>query len=165
MRLVIWVVYNMEKAVFGAGCFWGVEATFRKARGVKATSVGYSGGVSKNPTYEDVCSGTTGHVEVVEVEFEPSEISYNDLLDLFWKSHDPTTLNRQGPDVGTQYRSAIFFSSPEQEDAARRSKSCLGDYGKQLRPIVTEIVPLGPYWMAEDYHQQYLEKRRLLREI
>ena len=151
----------MDKAVFGAGCFWGVEAAFRSLKGVKATSVGYAGGTMESPTYEDVCSGTTGHAEVVEIEFDPSEISYDDLLETFWACHDPTTLNRQGPDVGTQYRSAIFVSGPEQDAAAHASKARLEAAANTSEPIVTEIASLGSYWLAEDYHQQYLEKRRM----
>lgn len=150
----------MEKAVFGAGCFWGVEATFRALKGVKATSVGYVGGTTESPTYEDVCSGTTGHAEVVEIDFDPDEISYDLLLETFWDCHDPTTLNRQGPDVGTQYRSAIYFSNPAQEEAARSSKARLEASDRVSRPVVTEVAPLGTYWIAEDYHQQYFEKRR-----
>ena len=152
----------MEKAVFGAGCFWGVEAAFRRIKGVKATSVGYAGGTTDNPTYEDVCSGTTGHAEVVEVEYDPGEVSYDDLLETFWECHDPTTLNRQGPDVGTQYRSAIFSTNPEQEGAARASKARLEASASMSRPVVTEVAALGRYWLAEDYHQQYFEKRRLV---
>ena len=148
----------MQKAVFGAGCFWGVEATFRALTGVKATSVGYAGGTTQNPTYEDVCSGTTGHTEVVEVVFEPSEISFELLLEIFWECHDSTTLNRQGPDVGTQYRSAIYISSPAQNEAARISKAHYQTLDHISRPIVTEITPLDTYWIAEDYHQQYFEK-------
>ena len=152
---------TQEKAVFGAGCFWGVEAAFRQVKGVTATAVGYAGGVTDNPTYEQVCSGRTGHAEVVEVTFDPSAVSYDDLLALFWQSHDPTQLNRQGPDVGTQYRSAVFFLSPEQEAAARETKAALQSSGRFPREIVTEITQAGPFWRAEDYHQQYFEKRGL----
>jgi len=151
----------MEKATFAAGCFWGVEAAFREIQGVKATAVGYMGGALENPTYSDVCTDRTGHAEVVQVEFDPDEISYEELLDIFWDNHDPTTINRQGPDIGTQYRSAIFFHSPEQEAAAMASKKKLEESGKLSRPIVTEILPAQTFWMAEDYHQQYLEKRGL----
>ncbi|HZS82235.1 MAG TPA: peptide-methionine (S)-S-oxide reductase MsrA [Stellaceae bacterium] len=151
----------MEKATFGAGCFWGVEAEFRKLPGVVETAVGYSGGTTANPSYEDVCSDETGHAEVVEVTFDPAKIGYEQLLDVFWNAHDPTTLNRQGPDIGSQYRSAIFTHSPEQEAAARASKARLEASGRFRRPIVTEIVPAGPFWRAEEYHQQYLEKRGL----
>ena len=149
----------MEKATFGAGCFWGVEEAFRTTKGVTSTAVGYEGGKTKNPTYEDVCSHTTGHAEVVEVEFDPKQVSYDQLLDLFWKIHDPTTMNRQGPDHGSQYRSAIFFHSPEQEKAAKASKEKLGKSGTYERPIVTEIVPAAEFWRAEEYHQQYLSKK------
>lgn len=150
-----------EKATFGAGCFWGVEAAFRQVPGVVSTAVGYAGGNFANPTYKDVCSDKTGHAEVVEVEYEPSQVGYEDLLAVFWENHDPTTLNRQGPDVGTQYRSAIFFHTPEQEAAARASKERLDHSGRFRRPIVTEIEPAQTFWRAEDYHQQYLEKRGL----
>jgi peptide-methionine (S)-S-oxide reductase len=149
----------LEKATFAAGCFWGVEAAFRKVPGVKSTTVGYSGGTTLNPTYQDVCSGRTGHAESVEVEFDPAQASYEDLLNVFWSEHDPTTLNRQGPDVGTQYRSAIFFHTPEQEAAARASKQKLEQSGQYRRPIVTEIKPPSQFWRAEEYHQQYFEKR------
>ena len=149
----------MEKATFGAGCFWGVEAAFRQVQGVTATTVGYSGGRFENPTYKDVCSGHTGHAEVVEVQFDPAVVSYDRLLDVFWENHDPTTLNRQGPDVGEQYRSAIFYHTPEQEAAARASKEALEQSGKYRRPIVTEIIPASTFYRAEDYHQQYFEKR------
>ncbi|TLY30115.1 MAG: peptide-methionine (S)-S-oxide reductase MsrA [Nitrospirae bacterium] len=149
----------MRKATFGAGCFWGVEAAFREVKGVTATRVGYLGGTMKNPTYHDVCTDMTGHAEVVEVEFDQSQVSYEDLLNVFWTCHDPTQLNRQGPDVGTQYRSAIFFHSPEQEEAATASKEKLQASGRYKRPIVTEIAPVSEFWMAEDYHQQYLGKR------
>ncbi|MGH9440824.1 MAG: peptide-methionine (S)-S-oxide reductase MsrA [Thermoanaerobaculia bacterium] len=151
----------MERATFAAGCFWGVEAAFRQVEGVTATTVGYSGGRLPNATYKDVCSGTTGHAEVVEVEFDPSKVSYDDLLNVFWENHDPTTLNRQGPDVGEQYRSAIFFHTPEQQAAATASKEKLRASGKFPRPIVTEITPASEFYRAEDYHQQYLEKRGL----
>ncbi len=151
----------MEKATFGAGCFWGVEAVFRQVEGVRATAVGYAGGTAENPTYKQVCTGTTGHAEVVQVEFDPGKVSYDRLLDVFWANHDPTTLNRQGPDVGTQYRSAIFTHSPEQEQAARASLEREQSSGRYRRPIVTAIEPAGPFWRAEDYHQQYLEKRGL----
>jgi peptide-methionine (S)-S-oxide reductase len=149
----------MEKATFGAGCFWGVEAAFRQVKGVVSTAVGYSGGHFPNPTYKDVCSGKTGHAEVVQVEYEPAQVSYDDLLKVFWDNHDPTTLNRQGPDVGAQYRSAIFFHTPEQESAAKASKEKMqAGYKKK---IVTEITPASEFYRAEDYHQQYLEKRGL----
>ncbi len=151
----------MEKATFGAGCFWGVEAAFRQAKGVTSTAVGYMGGSLKNPTYHDVCTDRTGHAEVVQVEFDPSQVSYDELLRVFWENHDPTTLNRQGPDVGTQYRSAIFFHSPAQEAAAKSSKDALARSGRFKRPIVTEIAPAPEFWRAEEYHQQYLEKRGL----
>jgi peptide-methionine (S)-S-oxide reductase len=150
-----------EKATFGAGCFWGVEAAFRQVKGVRATAVGYMGGTLKNPTYQDVCSDTTGHAEVVQVEFDPAEVPYENLLNVFWQNHDPTTLNRQGPDFGAQYRSAIFFHSGEQEAAAKTSKELLERSGKVKRPIVTKIEPAAEFWRAEDYHQQYLEKRGL----
>jgi len=151
----------MEKATFGAGCFWGVEAAFRQIKGVKATAVGYMGGKLNDPTYQDVCTDRTGHAEVVEVEFDPSEVSYDDLLRVFWDNHDPTTLNRQGPDSGTQYRSVIFYHTPQQEAAAKASKEALAKSGRYKRPIVTEIVPAPEFWRAEEYHQQYLEKRGL----
>ena len=149
----------MAKATFAAGCFWGVEATFRQIDGVTATRVGYTGGKLDNPTYKDVCSDRTGHAEAVEVEYDPAKVSYNQLLDIFWENHDPTQLNRQGPDWGSQYRSAIFFHSPEQEQEARASKASLEKSGHFSRPIVTQIVPAVTFYEAEDYHQQYLEKR------
>ena len=150
-----------EKATFAAGCFWGVEAAFRQVPGVLDAAVGYSGGGVPNPTYEDVCTGRTGHAESVQVEFDPARVSYDQLLDVFWENHDPTTLNRQGPDVGTQYRSAIFVEGPEQEKAAKESKERLEKSGRFRRPIVTEIALAQPFWRAEDYHQRYLEKRGL----
>ena len=150
-----------QLATFGAGCFWGVEAAFRQIKGVKATAVGYLGGRLKNPTYEDVCYRDTGHAEVVQVEFDPTQVSYEDLLMVFWTNHDPTTKNRQGPDIGEQYRSAIFFHSPEQEAAATASKERLEAEGRFRRPVVTEITPASEFYVAEDYHQQYLEKRGL----
>ena len=149
----------MEKATFGAGCFWGVEAEFRRLAGVESTQVGYAGGKLDHPTYEDVCTDRTGHAEVVEVTFDPKVISYHDLLEVFWNNHNPTTLNRQGPDVGAQYRSAIFFHSPEQEAEAKTSRDAA--QARFARPIVTEIAPAQPFWRAEEYHQQYLEKRGL----
>jgi peptide-methionine (S)-S-oxide reductase len=149
----------MAKATFAAGCFWGVEATFRQIPGVISTRVGYTGGDFANPTYKDVCSDRTGHAEAVEVEFDPAKVSYEQLLNVFWENHDPTQLNRQGPDYGTQYRSAIFFHSPDQERAARVSKEKLQASGGSHRPIVTQIVPAVTFYEAEDYHQQYLEKR------
>src|SRR5213596_947810 len=150
-----------EKATFAAGCFWGVEAAFRQVEGVRSTAVGYMGGTLKNPTYRDVCTDQTGHAEAVEVTYDPSKVSYDDLLNVFWQLHDPTTLNRQGPDVGTQYRSAIFFHDAEQEAAAKASKGALQKSGTYKKPIVTEIVPASEFWPAEEYHQQYLEKRGL----
>ena len=153
---------SLQKATFGAGCFWGVEAEFRQLpKGVVSTSVGYEGGTMKNPTYRDVCTDRTGHAEVVEVEYDPEKVSYEDLLKVFWANHDPTTLNRQGPDVGTQYRSVIFYHTPEQQAAALASKEKLEKSGRYRRPIVTEIVPATTFYRAEDYHQQYLEKRGL----
>jgi peptide-methionine (S)-S-oxide reductase len=146
-----------EKAIFAAGCFWGVEADFRQIPGVTATRVGYTGGHTTNPTYEQVCSHTTGHAEAVEVTFDPEQVSYDELLDVFWHEHDPTQLNRQGWDVGDQYRSAIFFTSPEQQEAALASKERA--QADARKPIVTQIEPAGEFYEAEDYHQQYLEKR------
>lgn len=148
----------MEKATFGAGCFWGVEAAIRKIEGVASTTVGYAGGSFKDPTYKDVCSGKTGHAEVVQVEYDPSKVSYEELLRVFWNIHDPTTLNRQGPDIGTQYRSAVFFHNPEQEAAATASKQKLQSSGRYQKSIVTEITPASEFYRAEDYHQQYFEK-------
>ena len=152
---------NTERATFGAGCFWGVEATFRQVPGVLSTQVGYSGGKTDHPTYEDVCSDDTGHAEVVEVTYDPAKVGYDKLLDIFWDNHNPTTLNRQGPDIGTQYRSAIFYHSPEQQQLAEASKAKLSASGRFSRPVVTEISPALPFWRAEEYHQQYLEKRGL----
>jgi len=151
----------METATFGAGCFWGVEAAFRQAPGVVSTAAGFMGGTLEDPTYRDVCTDKTGHAEVVQVVYDPSKTSYNELLKVFWQNHDPTTLNRQGPDVGTQYRSAIFYHTPEQEALARASKAALERAGAFKSPIVTEIVPAANFWRAEEYHQQYLEKRGL----
>jgi peptide-methionine (S)-S-oxide reductase len=151
----------MAKATFGAGCFWGVEEEFRKIHGVRETAVGYSGGSLQNPTYKDVCSDRTGHAEVVEVDYDPEQVPYERLLDVFWGAHNPTQLNRQGPDVGTQYRSVIFFHTPEQEAAARSSRERLEKSGRFSRPIVTAIEPAQTFWRAEDYHQRYLEKRGL----
>ncbi len=148
----------MEKATFGAGCFWHVEEAFRRVQGIVATQAGYMGGTRENPTYEEVCSHTTGHAEVVEVTFDPSLVSYDDLLQLFWDCHDPTQLNRQGPDVGSNYRSVIFYHTPEQEAKARASLKREGIAGKHSLPIVTEIVPAGIFWRAEEYHQQYVAK-------
>ena len=150
-----------EKATFAAGCFWGVEAAFRQVPGVIDTTVGYSGGTFPNPTYEDVCTGRTGHAESVQVEFDPVRVSYDRLLEVFWENHDPTTPNRQGPDVGTQYRSVVFVDGPEQEKAAKESKERLEKSGRYRRPIVTEIASAQQFWRAEDYHQRYLEKRGL----
>ena len=152
---------QLEKATFGAGCFWGVEAAFRQIPGVQSTAVGYEGGTLLNPTYRDVCTDTTGHAEVVEVTFDPAQVSYETLLNVFWDNHNPTTLNYQGPDHGTQYRSAIFTHSPEQAAVAEASKSTQDKSGRFKRPIVTEIVPAQTFYVAEDYHQQYLEKRGL----
>ena len=151
----------MAKATFGAGCFWGVEVAFRNVPGVQDAAVGYSGGQLENPTYKDVCSGRTGHAEAVEVEYDPSAVSYGDLLKVFWENHDPTQVNRQGPDVGEQYRSVIFFHTPEQQAAALASKEALDKTGRYRKPIATQIVPAAPFYRAEDYHQRYLEKRGL----
>jgi peptide-methionine (S)-S-oxide reductase len=150
-----------EKATFGAGCFWGVESTFREIDGVVDVAVGYEGGHTANPTYEDVCTDRTGHAEVVEVEYDPSKIAYDRLLDVFWKAHDPTQVNRQGPDVGEQYRSAIFFHSPDQEAVARASKEQLEKSGRLRKTVATRIEPAQTFYRAEEYHQQYLAKRGL----
>jgi peptide-methionine (S)-S-oxide reductase len=149
----------MPLATFGAGCFWGVEATFQQLPGVTATAVGYTGGELKNPTYQDVCTDSTGHAEVVQVEFDPQQISYEQLLDVFWQNHDPTTLNRQGPDFGSQYRSAVFYHDEGQRQAAEAVKQRLQQSGKFRKPIVTEITPATEFYRAEEYHQQYLAKR------
>jgi peptide-methionine (S)-S-oxide reductase len=148
-----------EIATFGAGCFWGIEAAFRRVPGVLDAAVGYSGGHTQNPSYQEVCRDTTGHAEVVQVMFDPEKVSYDQLLDIFWTIHDPTQVNRQGPDYGAQYRTAIFFHSPEQEAAAKKSKQILEASGKLRRPVATEITPAGAFWRAEEYHQRYLEKR------
>ena len=150
-----------QKATFGAGCFWGVESTFRATRGVTNATVGYAGGKTENPTYEDVCAHGTGHAEVVQVEFDPATVSYSQLLDVFWSNHNPTTLNRQGADVGDQYRSVIFYHTSEQQAAAEESKASLDKSGRFTRPIVTHIEPAPTFYPAEDYHQRYLEKRGL----
>ena len=148
-----------ETAIFGAGCFWGVEEAFRRIEGVVDATVGYAGGHAESPTYREVCSGSTGHAEVVQVTFDPARVSYRDLLDAFWSLHDPTQVNRQGPDVGSQYRSLILAVSPEQEAAARESNAALEASRRFPRPIATAIEPAGPFWPAEEYHQRYLEKR------
>lgn len=152
---------DAKTAIFGAGCFWGVEAAYRLIPGVLSTRVGYLGGTMENPTYQDVCSGRTGHAEVVEVTYDPARVTYDDLLTVFWENHDPTTLNRQGPDIGEQYRSAIFYQDEEQKATAEASKEERDRSGKYRRPIVTEITPASMFYPAEDYHQQYLEKRGL----
>ena len=151
----------MELATFGAGCFWGVEEEFRQIPGVVDTKVGYMGGMLENPTYRDVCTDRTGHAEVVQVSFDPAKVSFERLLDVFWNGHDPTTLNRQGPDVGSQYRSAIFFHSPQQEVDARRSLAALQKSGRFKRQVVTKIEPAQTFYVAEDYHQRYLQKQGL----
>ena len=148
----------MAKATFGAGCFWGVEAAFRRLNGVNEAFSGYAGGDKDNPTYEEVCTGRTGHAEVVEVDYDPDKITYLELLDTFWAVHDPTTLNRQGPDVGTQYRSAIYFHTPEQHEAARESLLSQNVSGRYDNPIVTEITQASTFYKAEEYHQRYFEK-------
>jgi peptide-methionine (S)-S-oxide reductase len=148
----------LEKATFAAGCFWGVEAAFRQVPGVVATRVGYTGGHTTDPTYERVCSHTTGHAEAVEVTYDPERVSYEQLLDVFWTKHNPTTKNRQGLDIGDQYRSAIFFHSPEQQEAAERTKEAMQAKLHWPKKVVTEIVPAPQFYEAEDYHQQYLEK-------
>ena len=150
-----------ERAVLAGGCFWGMQDLIRKQPGVISTRVGYTGGHTDDPSYYDVCSDTTGHAEAVEVEYDPARVSYDQLLDVFWQEHDPTQLNRQGPDVGSQYRSAIFFHSPAQQTAALASKEALEKSGRYRRPVVTEILPAVEFYKAEDYHQQYLEKRGL----
>jgi peptide-methionine (S)-S-oxide reductase len=148
-----------KKAIFGAGCFWGVESAFRKVKGVVSTTAGYAGGTIDHPTYQDVCTGRTGHAEVVEVEYDPKVVSYEQLLAIFWQIHDPTTLNRQGPDVGSQYRSIILYLDQDQEQKAKRSKELLEDSKKFKKAVVTEIQPATSFYKAEDYHQQYFEKR------
>jgi peptide-methionine (S)-S-oxide reductase len=149
------------KATFGAGCFWHVEDLFRKTKGVTSTKVGYTGGNLTNPTYEEVCTDKTGHAEAVEVEYDPNEISYDKLLEIFWNNHDPTSLNRQGPDVGIQYRSSIFFHDESQKQTAQKSKEKLDSSGKFSKSIVTEIVPSPEFYKAEDYHQKYFQKHGL----
>ena len=151
----------MAKATFAAGCFWGVEATFRQIPGVTSTRVGYTGGKTESPNYQEVCTDRTGHAEAVEVDFDPAKVRYADLLKVFWENHDPTQVNRQGPDWGSQYRSAIFFHTPQQQEAALRLKDALQKSGKYAHPIVTEIVPAQEFYRAEEYHQQYLEKQGL----
>jgi peptide-methionine (S)-S-oxide reductase len=150
-----------QSATFGAGCFWGVEQSFRQLPGVVNTAVGYSGGALENPSYEQVCTDRTGHAEVVQVEYDPAQISYDRLLDVFWNSHDPTQVNRQGPDYGKQYRSVIFYHDDAQREAAEKSKSALEQSGKHRKPIATQIVAAEPFYKAEEYHQQYLAKRGL----
>lgn len=147
-----------EKATFAAGCFWGVESAFRQISGVVDTQVGYTGGQTASPTYKEVCTDTTGHAEAIEITFDPSRVSYRKLVELFFKMHDPTQMNRQGPDVGTQYRSAIFYHSPEQKAAAETSKAALDKSGKYKKPVATQILPAAPFYRAEEYHQRYFEK-------
>ena len=149
-----------ETAIFGAGCFWGVEAAFRRVEGVVESAVGYSGGGTAEPTYHDVCSGRTGHAEVVRVVYDPARVRYEALLELFWQVHDPTQVDRQGPDIGTQYRSVVYYGSEAQREAAQAGKAALVAAG---RPIATGIEPAADFWMAEDYHQQYVEKKRRIR--
>ena len=153
----------METATFAAGCFWGVEATFQRIEGVVSTEVGYTGGTRDEPTYEEVCSDTTGHAEAVRVTFDPGHVSYEELLQVFWANHDPTSLNSQGPDHGSQYRSAIFFHSEAQREAAGRSRAALQASERMERPVVTEICAAGTFYRAEEYHQRHLERRGMLR--
>ncbi len=150
---------DIQKAIFAAGCSWSVEAKFRKAEGFISTRVGYIGGAFRNPPYKDVCSHKTGHAEALEVTFDPTKVSYDELLDVFWSIHDPTTRNRQGHDIGTQYRSAIFYLNEEQKEIATRSKERIEESKRFVDPIVTQIVPASDFWKAEEYHQQYAEKR------
>jgi len=152
------VPHQIQMATFGAGCFWGVESAFSRVPGVTGTTVGYMGGTQDNPTYHDACTGSTGHAEVVQVTFDPLKVSYEQLLDVFWNIHDPTTPDRQGVDIGSQYRSAIFYHNPEQKIAAERSRDQVNQSGIFLRPIITEITPATVFWRAEDYHQRYHEK-------
>jgi peptide-methionine (S)-S-oxide reductase len=147
-----------EKATFAAGCFWGVEAAFRRVPGVLDAQVGYTGGSTADPTYKEVCTGATGHAEAIEITFDPAKVTYQTLVELFLKMHDPTQMNRQGPDVGTQYRSAVFYHSPEQKAAAEAAKAALDKSGKYKKPVATQIVPAGPFYRAEEYHQRYFEK-------
>ncbi|MEN6397298.1 MAG: peptide-methionine (S)-S-oxide reductase MsrA [Methanoregula sp.] len=149
----------LKTATFGAGCFWGVEAAFRNVPGVIATEVGYAGGITRDPTYEDVCTGRTGHAEVVRLQFDPDNVTYNQLLAIFWSIHDPTEKDRQGPDIGTNYRSIIIYHDPEQKHIAIRSKNEINESGRFSRPVVTEIIPLTGFWRAEEYHQQSFEKQ------
>jgi peptide-methionine (S)-S-oxide reductase len=151
--------YIMAKATFAAGCFWGVEDAFRQVKGVTSTAVGYIGGHTKNPTYQEVCTNSTGHAEAVDVDFDPTQVSYRELLAVFFQSHDPTQLNRQGPDYGTQYRSAIFFHDATQEVEAREAIAALAKSGIFKRPIVTQVVPAPEFFRAEEYHQKYFEKQ------
>lgn len=153
---------TLATATFAAGCFWGVEARFRQVDGVVNTQVGYTGGATENPSYAQVCSGATGHAEAVEVEFDPARVSYGKLLSVFWECHDPTTLNRQGPDIGTQYRSTIFYHSPEQRAEASASKERREASGQLARPVVTTIEPAGAFYRAEEYHQRYFERRGIM---
>lgn len=152
------VMAETQKATFAAGCFWGVESAFRTVEGVVDTQVGYVGGKTDDPTYKEVCNGDTGHAEALETTFDPEVISFQKLVELFWRVHDPTQVNRQGPDIGTQYRSAIFYHSPEQKETAEKSKAKLDASGKWRRPVATQIVPAAPFWRAEEYHQRYFEK-------
>lgn len=149
---------SIEKATFGAGCFWGIEEMFRNIKGVTSATSGYAGGTTKNPTYEDVCSHETGHAEVVEVEFDPAQVTYEQLLDVFWNNHDSTTRDRQGPDIGSQYRSVVFYHSPDQQRAAEAKRAELDKSGRFRRPIVTQIEPAPAFYRAEEYHQKYLQK-------
>lgn len=151
---------SLEQATFGAGCFWHIQEEFDKVKGVVNTEVGFAGGTVPEPSYEKVCGGTTGHAEVVHIKFDPKKVSYDQLLDVFWKIHDPTTVNRQGPDVGEQYRSAIFYYSPEQKEAAIKSKEKIEKAGKFKRPIVTQIIPSSKFFRAEEYHQEYYKKKK-----
>lgn len=153
---------STEKATFGAGCFWGVEASFLKTDGVVDVASGYTGGHTDNPTYEQVCFGATGHAEVVEIEFDPDKVSYRQLVEQFFDIHDPTTLNRQGPDIGSQYRSTIFYHSSNQQTAAEREKQTVDESGRFVNPVVTEVAEAGPFYRAEDYHQRYFEKRSIV---
>lgn len=153
---------KLKTAMFGAGCFWGVEATFQQTKGVVATAVGYAGGETENPTYKEVCSDGTGHAEVVFLRYDPNEISYDELLKVFYENHNPTTWNRQGPDVGSQYRSVVFYYDEDQKQAAERMKKTVDESGKWSNPVVTQIVEEAPFYRAEEYHQKYLEKRGML---